>query len=66
MTICMRCRRTLLDGESYRFWRAPRHDGEMPVCLLCERDAVGAAWVRLERPPARASLAPGWHVRKVA
>src|SRR5438477_513080 len=24
MTICMRCRRFLLDGEYYRFWRARR------------------------------------------
>ena len=66
MTICMRCRRFLLDGEHYRFWRAPRRQGEMPVCLLCEDEAADAAWVRLDRPAERASLAPGWHVRKVA
>jgi hypothetical protein len=66
MTICMLCRRSLLDGEHYRFWRAPRRDGELPVCLLCEDAAITAAWVRLDRTAERASLAPSWHVRKVA
>jgi hypothetical protein len=66
MTICMVCRRSLLVGECYRFWRAPHRDGEMPVCLLCEDAAAGAAWVRLGRVPERALLSPGWHVRKVA
>jgi hypothetical protein len=66
MTICMLCRRSLLVGEQYRFWRAPRREGELPVCSLCEDAAVDSAWVRLDRDAGRATLSPGWHVRKVA
>jgi hypothetical protein len=66
MTICMLCRRSLLVGEHYRFWRAPRREGEMPVCSLCEDDAADAAWVRLERGVERATLSPGFHVRRIA
>ena len=62
----MVCRRSLLLGERYRFFRAPRRDGALPVCSLCEDAAADAAWMRLDRPDERATLSPGWHVRKVA
>jgi hypothetical protein len=62
----MVCRRSLLIGERYRFFRAPRREGALPVCALCEDAATDATWVRLERPDERAMLSPGWHVRKVA
>jgi hypothetical protein len=48
--MCAVCRRNLLAGESYRYWRA-RHDQPMGrvVCFLCEAEAVREGWVRDSR-----------------
>jgi hypothetical protein len=50
VTMCAVCRRNLLAGESYRYWRA-RHDQPMGrvVCFLCEAEAVREGWMRDSR-----------------
>ncbi|HXL43462.1 MAG TPA: hypothetical protein VN960_05325 [Gaiellaceae bacterium] len=52
MTMCAVCRRNLLAGESYRYWRARR---DLPsgrvVCFLCESEAARAGWMRDPRRP---------------
>jgi hypothetical protein len=48
--MCAVCRRNLLAGESFRFWRArqDRPSGRI-VCFLCEREAAREGWLRDER-----------------
>jgi hypothetical protein len=48
--MCAVCRRNLLAGESYRYWRA-RHDQPMGrvVCFLCEAEAMREGWMRDSR-----------------
>ena len=54
MAMCTVCRRNLLAGERYRFWRTPAGSRlEQAVCGPCEREAAAAGWVREARPPAR-------------
>jgi hypothetical protein len=54
MAMCTVCRRNLLSGEQYRFWRAPRESrAEQPVCGPCERRVAAAGWARAARPPGR-------------
>jgi hypothetical protein len=50
--MCAVCRRNLLAGESFRFWRA-RVDRPTAriVCFLCEREAAEGGWFRDERRP---------------
>jgi hypothetical protein len=50
--MCTVCRRNLLAGEAFRFWRA-RVDGPAPrvVCFLCEREAAQEGWLRDGRRP---------------
>ena len=52
MTMCAVCRRNLLAGESYRYWRARR---DLPsgrvVCFLCESEAAREGWMRDTRRP---------------
>jgi hypothetical protein len=50
VTMCAVCRRNLLAGESYRYWRA-RRDQPMGrvVCFLCEAEAVREGWMRDSR-----------------
>jgi hypothetical protein len=50
VTMCAVCRRNLLAGESYRYWRA-RHDQPMGrvVCFLCEAEAMREGWMRDSR-----------------
>jgi hypothetical protein len=45
--MCTVCRRNLLAGESFRFWRA-RVDRPTAriVCFLCEREAAREGWFR--------------------
>jgi len=47
VTMCAVCRRNLLAGESYRYWRARR---DLPsgrvVCFLCESEAAREGWMR--------------------
>jgi hypothetical protein len=65
--MCVRCRRNLLAGESYRHWESAGRSGARVVCGLCERDAALAGWARLspvrEREPADGLR---WTVRLVA
>jgi hypothetical protein len=50
--MCAVCRRNLLAGESYRYWRARR---DLPsgrvVCFLCESEAAREGWMRDPRRP---------------
>ena len=48
--MCVVCRRNLLAGESYRYWRRrlDRPSGRV-VCFLCEREAAREGWLREER-----------------
>ena len=48
--MCVVCRRNLLAGESFRYWRSrlDRPSGRV-VCFLCERAAAREGWLRDER-----------------
>jgi hypothetical protein len=52
VTMCAVCRRNLLAGESFRYWRArqDRPSGRV-VCFLCERGAAREGWLRDEHRP---------------
>jgi hypothetical protein len=52
VTICAVCRRNLLAGESYRYWRSRRDrpSGRI-VCFLCEAEVARNGWFRDERRP---------------
>ena len=54
MTMCAVCRRTLLAGESYRYWRARQGlpSGRV-VCFLCESEAAREGWMRDPRRPSQ-------------
>jgi hypothetical protein len=47
MTLCALCRRNLLAGERFRYWRdaEPRHVVRV-VCNLCEPEARRGGWLR--------------------
>jgi hypothetical protein len=47
VTMCAVCRRNLLAGERFRYWRArlDRPSGRV-VCFLCEREAIREGWLR--------------------
>jgi hypothetical protein len=52
--MCGCCRRTLLTGERFRFWRAPvEHRDGVAVCELCEARARVLGWERASREPER-------------
>jgi hypothetical protein len=48
--MCAVCRRNLLAGESYRYWRSRRDQpiGRV-VCFLCEAEALREGWLRDSR-----------------
>jgi hypothetical protein len=48
--MCVVCRRNLLAGESYRYWRSRRDQplGRV-VCFLCESQASREGWLRDSR-----------------
>ena len=66
MAMCTVCRRNLLVGEGYRYFRSARGIADRPVCRLCEEEAERVGWVRVERPLELEKGAPIWHARKVA
>jgi hypothetical protein len=67
MITCALCARNLLLGEAFGHWRVDGAGSEQIVCRLCEEEAEGLGWARLERPPdRRTTLGPTWHARKVA
>jgi hypothetical protein len=50
VTLCTLCRRNLLAGERFRYWRNARErDASRVVCHLCEPSAARGGWQRLER-----------------
>jgi hypothetical protein len=50
VTLCTLCRRNLLAGERFRYWRNARErHASRVVCHLCEPSAVRGGWQRLER-----------------
>jgi hypothetical protein len=50
--MCAVCRRNLLAGESYRYWRARRDQPSgRVVCFLCESEAAREGWMRDARRP---------------
>ena len=49
--MCAVCRRNLLAGESFRFWRARTDRPTRIVCFLCEREAAHEGWFRDARRP---------------
>jgi hypothetical protein len=52
VTLCALCRRNLLAGERFRYWRGgdPRPVARI-VCSLCESEAAREGWRRTERAP---------------
>jgi hypothetical protein len=47
VTLCALCRRNLLAGESYRYWRSLEvRPVARVVCGLCEPDARREGWLR--------------------
>ena len=67
MVTCALCRRSMLLGEAFDYWRADGAGSEEPVCRLCTEDAERRGWARLDRPPDRRTTLGGtWHARKVA
>jgi hypothetical protein len=67
MITCSICGRSLLVGEAFGHWRADGAGSEHVVCHLCEEEAERIGWAQLDRPPERrTTVAPNWHVRKVA
>jgi hypothetical protein len=53
VTLCTLCRRNLLAGERYRYWRGLGDRARARVvCHLCEPDARRDGWLRAaEREP---------------
>jgi hypothetical protein len=50
VTLCALCRRNLLAGERFRYWRNARErDASRIVCHLCEPSAARGGWQRTER-----------------
>jgi hypothetical protein len=50
VTLCALCRRNLLAGERFRYWRNARErDTSRIVCHLCEPSAARGGWLRTER-----------------
>jgi hypothetical protein len=66
MAMCHLCQRNLLMGERYRLWTGRGVVGERTVCRLCEEDADGLGWVRLDQPLRLETGVLIWHARKVA
>lgn len=52
MTLCALCRRNLLAGERFRYWRSEeRRPVARIVCGLCEPEAARDGWKPAEREP---------------
>jgi hypothetical protein len=66
--MCAVCRRNLLAGESFRYWRARRDrpSGRI-VCFLCESEASREGWLRdTSRPNHENAVGLRNTVRRVA
>jgi hypothetical protein len=66
--MCAVCRRNLLAGESFRYWRARRdRPSGRVVCFLCEREATREGWLReTSRPNHENAVGLRNSVRRVA
>jgi hypothetical protein len=52
VTLCTLCRRNLLAGERFRYWRnAEQRVHACAVCSLCEAEAAREGWRRSDRTP---------------
>jgi hypothetical protein len=67
VSVCGLCRRNLLAGERFRYWRSvdERHVARI-VCHLCEPDANRAGWERTERQQRENAVGLRGTVRLVA
>jgi hypothetical protein len=65
--MCAVCRRNLLAGESFRYWRSrqDRPSGRV-VCFLCEREAAREGWLRDGRRASENAVGLRNSVRRVA
>lgn len=67
MTLCVLCRRNLLVGERFRYWRNTE-ERQVPrvVCHLCEPTATQDGWSRTERHERESAVGLRGTVRLVA
>jgi hypothetical protein len=67
MTLCALCRRNLLAGERFRYWRSVE-ERQVPrvVCHLCEPAATRDGWSRTERAERENAVGLRGTVRLVA
>lgn len=67
MTLCALCRRNLLAGERFRYWRSVE-ERQVPrvVCHLCEPAATRDGWARTERAERENAVGLRGTVRLVA
>jgi hypothetical protein len=67
MTLCALCRRNLLAGERFRYWRSIE-ERQVPrvVCHLCEPAATRDGWARTERAERENAVGLRGTVRLVA
>lgn len=67
MTVCALCRRNLLAGERFRYWRGvDERQVARIVCHLCEPVANRGGWERTERAQRENAVGLRGTVRLVA
>jgi hypothetical protein len=67
MTLCALCRRNLLAGERFRYWRnVEERQVSRVVCHLCEPAATRDGWSRTERAERENAVGLRGTVRLVA
>lgn len=67
VTLCALCRRNLLAGECFRYWRnGSAGDVSRVVCHLCEPSAAHGGWQRTGRAERESSVGLRGTVRRVA
>jgi hypothetical protein len=67
VTLCALCRRNLLAGERFRYWRSiQERQVARVVCHLCEPEATRDGWQRTERHEVQNAVGLRGTVRLVA
>jgi hypothetical protein len=67
VTLCALCRRNLLAGERFRYWRsAEERQVARVVCHLCEPSATQGGWERTDRQERENAVGLRGTVRLVA
>jgi hypothetical protein len=67
VTLCALCRRNLLPGERFRYWRTAEQRGvERVVCSVCEPSAARGGWERTSRQDRENAVGLRGTVRLVA